>query len=361
MNGYIMKKLKVLQIIPSFGVGGAEMVVLNYLKNYNRDKLEMRAISLYSNNNTIYDEVISREKLDVIYLDKNLGFDLSLISKLKKEIIDYNPDIIHTHLYVLKYLFLTGEIFKRKIFHTIHNEVKIDAGKDFLLNKMCFKLFNVKAVALHKRLSLEVIKIYGIKECKIIRNGIDLKKFRESKDNLRGELHIPNDAYVIGHIGAFKLQKNHKFIVQIFKHISKQFPNTYLMLIGDGELKSDIEQLVQAYEINERILFLGNREDIPELLNTMDIFLFPSLFEGLGIVLVEAQAAALRCVISDRVPKEVVLTDKIISLELEEDINRWVEAIMNFDNQNKQEIFEDIQKYDINTVIEDLMVMYLNC
>lgn len=162
--------------------------------------------------------------------------------------------------------------------------------------------------------------------------GVDLRPFRHPYDahSVRQELGLPSDTLVVGHVGRFTLQKNHPFILEIFREVLVRDPNAVLVLAGDGLLESQVRTRVKQMSLEDRVLFLGSRPDIPRLLITcIDVFLFPSLSEGLGLALVEAQAACLRCVISDAIPKEADLVpDLVTRLSLSQSPGAWAEALL---------------------------------
>jgi glycosyltransferase involved in cell wall biosynthesis len=161
--------------------------------------------------------------------------------------------------------------------------------------------------------------------------GVDLKPFYDQVDSLsvRAEFGIPADAFVIGHIGRFETQKNHLFLLEIAAEVAKQELKMHLLLIGDGSLRSDIEQKVVQMGLSDRVTFAGNRSDVPRLmLNAVDVFLFPSLHEGLGLVLIEAQAAGLPCIFSDVVPEEADLVRPLLQrIPLSKSASIWAEAV----------------------------------
>lgn len=164
----------------------------------------------------------------------------------------------------------------------------------------------------------------------LVKNAINARKYEfnaQVRESVRQEFHL-TDQFVIGHIGRFHFQKNHKLILQIFDEVKKTKKNAKLMLIGNGELKEQIVEQAEKLGIKDSILFLENREDIHELLQGMDVFLFPSLFEGAPIALIEAQASDLPCVVSDTIAKESLLTDKIVRISLEEDVCVWRDQVL---------------------------------
>lgn len=163
-------------------------------------------------------------------------------------------------------------------------------------------------------------------------NGIDLDRYRNvpvTKAEMHAQLGIPEDAFVIGHIGRFEEQKNHRLLLKIVQHILKKHPNTYLLSVGAGSLEAEIHGLANDLGISDHVLFLGEREDIAELLKAMDVFLLPSLYEGLlPIVAVEAQAANVKLVMSTEVSEDTVLSENVRFVPLDADLDRWEAEVM---------------------------------
>ncbi|MBM6723633.1 glycosyltransferase [Pseudoflavonifractor phocaeensis] len=162
---------------------------------------------------------------------------------------------------------------------------------------------------------------------KILKNAIDAGQYRfdrQIRERTRKSLGL-DGKFVMGHVGRFAFAKNHEFLMEVFREVSRAEPEVVLLLVGAGPLESDIQKKAEQAGLSNRVIFAGQRKDVPALLQTMDVFCLPSRFEGLGIVLVEAQAAGLPCLISQAVPEEGVLTDLVTRLPLER--NLWVEKI----------------------------------
>ena len=163
---------------------------------------------------------------------------------------------------------------------------------------------------------------------RIMPNAIDLSKFaynQEIRSRYRREYGLEN-CFVIGHVGRFVYQKNHEFLIKVFYEVSKEICNARLVLLGEGELITKIQRQVEEYNLNNKVLFLGKRDDVNNWYQAMDVFCLPSRFEGLGIVLVEAQAAGLPCNVSLKVPNEADLSDNIVKLPLS--VADWVRQIL---------------------------------
>lgn len=198
----------------------------------------------------------------------------------------------------------------------------------------------------------------------VIKNGIDVSRFDYNKDKrllIRNQLGIKANQLVIGHVGRLNVVKNHKFILDVFAECIKQDVNAKLILVGDGELEREIKDKAKALNVIDSILFLGRRNDIGELMSAMDVFMMPSLFEGFPFVLVEAQAAALPCVISDVIDKKVDLTGNVHFLSLDNSPNVWAKLLLEVVSDYQRVSAKDkITKagYDINDTTKMLEQVY---
>lgn len=200
-------------------------------------------------------------------------------------------------------------------------------------------------------------KLWNKKKHFIIENSIETKSFLFdiNKRNYLRNFYNVKDAIVIGHTGRFAKEKNHDFIIDIFYELVKKGKNVYLFLIGDGILRSKIEKKIKELQLNNRVFILGERNDVNELLNMMDIFLFPSKTEGLGISLIEAQINGLYCFTSkDVVPNSVKFTDHLNFISLNKGAIYWANEILKVSKKNR-EIYNEkkvISNYNIDNTIK---------
>ena len=207
--------------------------------------------------------------------------------------------------------------------------------------------------------------LFGNQKFTILKNGKNISKFNDIiREAKRNEFHLSN-MIAIGHVGKFNVQKNHKFLIEIFKELHQLNPNTKLFLIGDGELKHEIEELVEKYHLRNDVKFTGAITNVPELLNAMDVMIFPSLFEGLPNVVLEWQAMGLPCLISDTVTRECAPSNLVIFKSLDKSPYEWGVTINNLSihNDRKAQSQEGIKalknaKFDIKDSAHILIDTY---
>lgn len=178
---------------------------------------------------------------------------------------------------------------------------------------------------------------------------------------MRDELKISKSDFVIGHVGRFAPPKNHPFLIDVFKSVHDKNRNSKLLLVGTGNGQSNIREKVDNLGLSDSVIFLGNRGDVNRILQAMDVFLFPSLYEGLGIAALEAQASGLPCIISDGVPSECKVTDLAESLDLNLPIDKWANAVLEKQSAIRKNTYQEIKNagYDIEQNAKQLENFYI--
>lgn len=201
-----------------------------------------------------------------------------------------------------------------------------------------------------------------------LNNAIDAKAYSynpEIRERIRSQLNIKESQLVVGHVGRFNLQKNHKFIIEIFNELKKQRPDAILMLVGDdkGNEGEIIHNKVKQLGLQETVKFLGVRSDVNELMQAMDVFLFPSLFEGFGIVALEAQAAGLPTIVSNRIPVECKVTKFIEAIDLSKSAGIWADHIIQSAKKDRDNTYKQIKiaGFDIKENTRWLEEFYIDC
>lgn len=356
-------------------MGGAETLITEYALKINKEKFDIVIVTTSSRTNSINETKLKKEGIRVIFLGDNDIFQ-NPNNKLKRLINTFNryklfinlvnvekPNIIHTHLRTIPYVFAINNKRKNiKLFYTVHSEVRVLFKKYYLriMSKYCIHRKGMTPIALHNRMKQEVNTFFNTNTCIVLPNGVDMNRFKNiknSKTELLDALHINKDAFIIGHIGRFVEVKNHKFLVSLFADFKKKCHCAHLVLVGDGVLKEQVKKQVIDLGIQDRVSFLGQRGDIPELLNIMDVFVFPSFHEGFGNVLIEAQAMGVKCVVSNNVPKDAFVTNLVTPISLNDSIEKWSQAVNNLNPTEKNA--RDLSKYDINHIIRKLENIYI--
>lgn len=226
--------------------------------------------------------------------------------------------------------------------------------------KYLIKNHGLRMIALHDDMKDELDRIFGINNTITIKNGIDLNKYKisETKQEIRDALGIPREAFVVGNVGRFIEIKNHLFLIDIFNEIKKINMAAHLLLIGDGQLREAIQNKIQLLKLSDSVTILSHRDDVPRLMKAMDVFIFPSKVEGFGIVTIEAQAAGLRCLISEAVPSSAYVSELAIPMSLNATADEWANVAL---DRNAASNYQNrIVEYDMNREIKKLEKLYLS-
>ena len=384
------KKQKVVFLINQISDGGAETLVKDYALNLNKDDFDIFIVTDTISDNTSANFRFLQEKNITIYCPfasysrnficrfhyriRNLFLRLFFSKKIQKFQFQYikhtlfkiRPDIIHAHLFVLKYIPpCLPVLHNTKIFYTCHSIPQryfnnLDCKDNFQVAKFLCEKTSLTFIGLHEEMRIELDKMLNTKKSITLHNGIDLNRFHtylknNLHTNIRAHLNIPADAFVVGHIGRFFWIKNQSFILDIFRNILKYNPKAHLLLIGNGDLH-EITSKLNYYNLNNKCSILSNRMDIPELLHCMDVFLFPSYLEGFPLACIEAQAMGLRCLISKNVTKEVFFSSKALPMDIEDPAEKWAKAAL--DKNIQGPYIGNIEEYDINIVLKKLSALY---
>lgn len=363
--------IRIAQIIGKWLGGGVESVVMNYYRHIDRTKIQFDFICDEDSTNIPYDEIeqLGGRVILVPPYQKVFEYQKDLIKIFK----DNNYKIVHSHLNTLSVFPLRAA--KKagvpvRIAHS-HSTTNKKEWKKNLVKQILRPFSKVYATDYMCCSELAGRWLFGNKEYKkgnvyLLNNAIDLDKFKydeKIRKEKRKELNIKDDTLVIGHVGRFVEQKNHRFLIDIFNEVHKQNENSILLLVGQGPLMEEMKEKVKTLGIEDSVKFLGQRNDVNELYNAMDLFLFPSLYEGLGMVVVEAQVSGLPCVVSTKIPEIAKVTKKIVFINLENNIKTWTEIIFNhLKNTTRKGIHftDELKKYDIKLEACKLEKNYLN-
>ena len=360
------KPVRILQIVPNMQMGGLENFIMNIYRNIDRNNIQFDFLVHYEERKFFDDEIEKMGGRIYRFSLRNDNNIFKYIWKLNKFYKMNNYKIIHCHMSSIgfvNFIIAKKNGIKIRIAHS-HNNSTDNTLKGKLKRIMMLPYKYVSTINFACSESAGKF-LYGKKTFEVIPNAIDIKKFSyniEKRKKYRDMLNFSDDTFVIGHIGRFNVQKNHKFIIEIFEKIVKKVSKAKLVLIGEGELKLEIENLVKNKRLFENVLFLENTNDVNNFYQAFDCFLFPSLFEGLGITLIEAQIAGLKCFTSSNVvAKETKITENIYYLNLDEDANYWAEKIINEKEYNRRDFSKEVYDagFEIKQVANKLEEKYI--
>lgn len=360
--------IKVLQLFTILNRGGAETNVMNYYRKLDQTKVQFDFV-VHREEKGAYEDEIAQLGGKIYRFLPITPFSLSQYKKQVSAFFDEHTEykIIHGQCSELGYFFYK-EAHKRKIpiiiAHGHNSKVKFDLKYTFrfILKKAMMKYVNTYFSCGYDAAIWLFGKEKGQKAF-IMNNAIDASNFsyNPKKDlEFRQVLKSENTINII-HIGRFNTQKNHTFLIDVFKELCNLNANCRLYLVGIGELKEEIQQKVNNHSIQDKVTFLGLRADVNELLQAMNVFLFPSLFEGFPVSFVEAQASGVKCFVSDTIPAEAtIIPENVQAISLQQSAKYWAEQIISNKNFVKQNVEQKIidAGYDINKNVRLLEQKY---
>ena len=353
--------IRIGMIIGKWVGGGVEAVVMNYYRHIDRKKIQFDFICDNDSTNIPYDE-IERLGGKVILVPPYQKLP-SYIKKLKRLFKENNYKIVHSNINALSVFPLYAAKKARvpiRIAHSHSTTNKAEWKKNIL--KQALRPFS-KVYATHYVCCSELAgrwlfgdKTYDKGLVYLLNNAIDLDKYKYDeivRKNKRKELDISDDTFVIGHIGRFVEQKNHRFLIDIFNEIHKKKNNSLLLLAGQGPLMEEIKEKVNKLGLVDSVWFLGQRKDANELYQVFDLFLLPSLYEGLPVVGVEAQASGNLCYLSDDMTKETKVLDSTVFMSLNNTAEEWADSILkDVKKYKKHDTKKEVSKYGFNIKFE---------
>lgn len=357
--------IRVLHFQGRMGKGGAETFMMNTYRNLDRTKIQFDFV-VYHDFKDIqpYNEEIGRLGGKIYSVPNPKKHPLSYIKTVQKLLKNEKVDIVHNEVFfgggLNLWLAAKAGIQKR----IAHSHASTD-GKNSIILSLIRKFLDrlmFKYATDFLACSTEAgIGLFGKDRPFIfVPNGIDIdmfQKFPESKIESKKALNILPNSIVLGNIGRFEKQKNHTLLIDIFNEVVKVKPQSELILIGEGSLENEIKKRIETLDLKNKVHLLGIREDIPRVLNAMDVMVMPSLYEGLPISAVEAQAAGVKLVLSTEVSPETVLSENVSFLSLENQPEEWAEAILKGPFENAPLL--KMKKFDKNNTAKLMQTIYI--
>lgn len=362
-----MSKIRVLQMIGSLDVGGSQIMIMNIYRNINR-KLVQFDFVIDRDEESFFKEEILRLGGKIYKLPKFNGKNFFDVTKAWDNFLNKHKEykIIHSH--VRSYASIYLPIAKNHGLKTIIHSHSTSNGSGFASAVKKVMQFPLRYIADYFFACGKDAGqwLFGRNtKFKILNNAIDTNvyKFDMAKRlEIRKSLGISDDTFVVGNVGRFMEVKNHSFLIDIFAELSKH-KKAKMLLVGDGELRSEIEDKIKRLNLTDKVILTGFVDNVQDYLQAMDVFVFPSVYEGLGIVAVEAQATGLPVVCSDVVPKESKITSIIKYIPLDKPVSFWEKCILKCtDGYERKDTTDKIKKagYDIHQTAQWLENFYIN-
>lgn len=364
--------IRVVHITGTLDMGGIENFLMNIYRNIDRNKVQFDFIVNDNQKEYIFENEI-REMGGNIYKVPSIvkKGHFAYIKGLRKIFIENKYQIVHSH-----YNAITGIILNEAKKSNIKNRIAHShtaPNKEFKYRGLSglYKIYSKSLINKTSTLRFACSQkagewLYGVNnKFKVINNGINPQEYLfniKKRSDMREKFNLKVNDIVIGHVGRFSREKNHSFLIDIFNELLKINKNYKLLLVGDGNIKEEIEKKVQELNIKENVKFLGIRKDVKDILQGLDIFILPSIFEGLPVTLVEAQGAGLKCFISDNLTREIDLECGLIEfISLNKSAQEWAEIIDNNKEYERKNTIEALRRhgYDMIQNVKELENLYI--
>ena len=346
--------IRILQVVTYMGRGGLETMLMNYYRHMDRSRVQFDFLT-HRQEKADYDDEIEHLGGKIYHLPRLVPWSMGYRRALN-QFFQSHPEyrIVHVHQDCLSSVILKAAQHNGVPVRIAHSHSS-SQDKDI---KYPVKLFYKRFIP---RYATQLFAcgedagrwMFGGADFCILQNAIDVSAYQfqpEKRARVRSVLRIPEENLVLGHVGRFSPPKNHLFLLDVFSSVHSKNAETTLLLVGDGELRPQIEQKIQDLGLGDSVILTGVRSDVPDLLQAMDLFVFPSLYEGLGIVVVEAQASGLPCIISEHLPSECNITSLVKRIPLRETSSAWANAILNTDSAERDSLTSEISKAGFDIV-----------
>lgn len=359
------KPIRVLQVVTHMERGGLETMLMNFYRNIDRSKAQFDFL-VHRDNRSSYDDEIKVLGGKIYRLPRLVPWN----SRYLKELDDFFTShkeykIVHVHQDCLSSVILRSAMENGVPVRVAHSH---SASQDKNL-KYLIKLYYKRLIPKYATDLFACGKeaggfMFGKANYTVLNNAISAKQYvfdAEARKLTRNSLGLSND-FTIGLTARFSPVKNHMFLLEIFSEILKLEKNSKLLLIGDGELRERLIERAMELKISDRVVFAGVRNDVPKLLSAMDAFVMPSLYEGVSLASIEAQAAGLPCFISDKVSLECKVTELITPISLEKSAAEWAREILSAKGVERRNTYDEIvlKGYDITRQACVLQNFYLS-
>lgn len=361
-----MNRIKILHVIGTMDMGGAETFLMNILRSADRHRFKFIFLCFENKQFDYEKELVTLGAKVVRIPDAKRSGPIRHIRDIIQILRAESVDIIHSHTYYNSmFALIAGKLSGTKVRITHSHNTRAENSPSIVKNIY----FRISSIVINTLSTSRIAcgqdagkALFGHKSFLVITNGIKIQDFVYStvkRSEIREELGINNDETVLLNIARFSTQKNHDFLIDIYCAYIKSNPKSKLILVGDGHLRRAIERKVEKLGISQKVIFAGKRSDTSSLYSSADLFILPSLYEGLPVTMVEAQANGLPSVISDSIDNNVKLTNTVMSYSLSKSAKQWANMINKLDltRRNTEKILKS-GSYDVDESIKVLERLY---
>lgn len=354
-----MSKRKILIVMGGsyMGIGGIESMIMNYYREINKQNLKIDFV-FFGNGQGLYDDELEENGSSQYHLPIKSRHYIKSKTEMKKLLLREKYDVVHANLNAagileaLKEAKICGVPIRVAHAHSTNhgttNKIK------WYLNDWDRK--RIKNYSTHNFACSDLAGkwYFGSERYEIVHNAICPEKFMfdsNKRERIRSDNEV-TDKFIIGHVGNLGYPKNQEFLIEVYAQVYQENKQTELWLIGEGEHLEHLKCMSRELGIEENVKFLGRRNDVPELLQAIDVFALPSLFEGFPVSVVEAVAAGLPCVVSDRITRMVKLTDDVVMLNIDNNHKEWKDTILKYQNHKRANNLKVITEAGYNIKVE---------
>lgn len=358
--------IRILHVFGTLNRGGAETLVMNIYRNIDREKIQFDFV-VHHKEEGAYEEEVRKLGGKIFRIPNYKGTNHFAYKKAWDDLLKSHPEyrIVHCHKESIVALVMDACKKNKRIglAHS-HNTQNIPGFKGKIMDMLNKNVDNKASYRFACSKDAGEWMFGSGSDFKVLNNGIELEKFAfnpKVREKIRKKLNF-GDKKVLGHIARFNKQKNHSFLIDIFNDLLKEDNSYLLVMAGLGELKADIEKKVKDLGIEENVRFLGSIGYVNELLQAIDIFILPSLYEGLAVSTIEAQAAGLKCLLADTIDKNSKITDLVEFIPIDEGTGPWLRAILATGAYERKDTRKEIKEagFDIKVTANWLSNFYLH-
>ena len=357
--------IKVLYVYgDTLRLGGIEQVMLSYFRGMDRNVVHID-FALQGNEEGIFDREILSAGSRIFRLPKPGKHPVRFYIELARLIRKGGYRIVHGHCdamncRVMHIAMVCG--VPVRIAHSHNTEHILASWTRYWFYEHCRKYVGVYATERWACSDAAGRWLFGDRPYRVFPNAIDLERFAfrpEKRDALRARLGIGRDEIVLGHVGRFHAQKNHEFLVELLAALNQNSSKYRLLMVGGGDRLESIQDMTMIRGVRDKAIFVGGVDNPEDYYNAMDLFVLPSLFEGFGLVIVEAEANGLKCIVSDHVPKDAAVSGRAQFCPLETDV--WTSAVLSIGDRERQDCLQELRdmNMDIHAVVKEVQNAYV--